>query len=116
MAKLGQKYKTYDQSLKIKSINEYLNSKLTIDEICAKYDITSRDTFDSWLEKYRKYGTNIFVERRGCATSKTCPFKGRPRVKFSSKEEEEKYTSARAEYKKSKALEKEKKNRQKEAY
>ncbi len=112
MAKKGQKFRHYSQEIKLKAVQDYLKTNMSLLAVCNKYNIASPETVLKWTRIYRKEGINGFLERRGKATKTSSPFKGRPRKYFKSKEEELKYQNDRIEHNKNKALEKENKKLQ----
>jgi len=91
MATKGQKFKQYDPELKKQVVKEYLENNTPLLELAYKHQITSQESILQWVKNYQKYGDDAFVDKRGLATTTTAPFKGRPRVYFATKEEEEEY-------------------------
>ena len=57
MAKMGQKFQRYTDEEKAKIISEYLEGKESLKSIAEKYEIKSRKTVFTWLNKYRNTGT-----------------------------------------------------------
>lgn len=104
MASKGQKFKHYSPELKKIVVDEYHKGKSTLFSLAQKYNVTSPETILKWVRSYETLGMNGLRERRGGATRKTSPFKGRPRRIFATDEERDTYNAAREAYLKQKAL------------
>lgn len=118
MASKGQKFKHYSPELKKIVVDDYHTGKHTLFSLAQKYNVTSPETVLKWIRAFETLGMAGLKERRGSATRKNSPFKGRPRRVFKNDEERDTYMAAREAYLKQKALQAEeraqKKNKIKE--
>ena len=47
--------KTYSEILKLNSVNDYLNQRGSLSEICLKYDISSTSVLLNWIKNYNSH-------------------------------------------------------------
>lgn len=106
MASKGQKFRKYDSELKRKVVKEYLENNTDLLELAYTYKIASQESILQWVKNYKLYGEASFDDKRGTATSKVAPLKGRPKKNFDSDHEKEEYTALVKERNKAKAKEK----------
>ena len=91
MASKGQKFRRYSPELKKNVVEQYLAGETDILALAYKNGIASQGSIKQWIKSYEKNGEVAFVDKRGIATSETAPLKGRPRKRFETKEEKDKY-------------------------
>ena len=54
----GGKMTSYDYQLKIKAVEEYINSAKTLKQLANKYGVKDPKTIKEWVDKYNKFGEN----------------------------------------------------------
>jgi len=106
MASKGQKFNSYTPELKLAVVKEYLEKGTSLIKLAYHNNIASQESILQWVKKYQLHGEKAFDDKRGLATSKSAPLKGRPRKKFSSEEEKQEYETLVNERNKKKAAEK----------
>ena len=72
-----KKHKEHSISEKNKIVLLYLDKHMSRKQLIDKYDIASTSVLQRWIKQYREFGT--CVDRRGKATRKESPNKGRPK-------------------------------------
>lgn len=106
MASKGQKFRKYDPELKKQVVNEYLTKGTDLLELAYVHKIASQESILQWVKNYKLYGDAAFEDKRGSATTKTAPLKGRPKKNFKSEEEKAEYDNLVNERNKKKTAEK----------
>lgn len=72
-----KKHKQYTIDEKNRIVLLYLDRHMSRSNILKFYGISNDSTFHKWVKQYQEFGT--CVDRRGKATKKEAPNKGRPR-------------------------------------
>jgi transposase len=52
----ASKYRKYAAELKLQVVTEYLDGKVSLIELCSKYDISSHKIIQDWLKVYSSHG------------------------------------------------------------
>jgi transposase-like protein len=65
MAKKGQKFQHYPESVKREAIRLHLEEKWTYRKITEHLGIHDKDRVKKWMRKYREEGERVFEDRRG---------------------------------------------------
>lgn len=93
MAKVGQKFSTYTTEFKAEAVRLYEQEKLGYKTIAKLLGVKSHSQIRDWVAKHQSGQT--FDDQRGKSTAWR---KGRPRIRFSSVEEELAYVKAERDY------------------
>lgn len=64
MAKRGQIFEKYSNEFREIVVQEYLNSKDGYFNIAKKYNIASWKTVETWVRKFRNFGTTINLKTK----------------------------------------------------
>lgn len=72
-----KKHKQYTIEEKNKIVLLYLDRHMGATQIVREYEICDRKRLYAWVKQYKEFGT--CVDRRGKATKKEAPNKGRPK-------------------------------------
>ena len=72
-----KKHKVYSIEEKNKIVLLYLDRHMARYELIKEFDISNTSVLSRWVNQYKEFGT--CVDRRGKATKKEVPNKGRPR-------------------------------------
>lgn len=70
----------------------------SIPSIAREYNIPSEAMIVSWAKKYKEHGKDGLIDRRSQTSDVPNAMKGRPKTKFNSIEEENKYLRLENEY------------------
>ena len=97
MASKGQKFKNYTVEFKEQVVKERLEG-ISLNYLTSKYNIPSRAMIVRWTREFKENGVDAFVDNRGKASKENNLMKGRPKTKFNSLEEENKYLKLENEY------------------
>ncbi|MFD2446710.1 transposase [Bacillus sp. CGMCC 1.16607] len=96
MAKKGQTYHTYTEEFKSKAVERYINGDGSYQSLSDELGLRSSTQLKKWVKQYEEGKT--LADQRGNNSSSDSPFKGRPKTKFTSVEEERDYYKAQIEY------------------
>ena len=96
MARKGQTFQRYSEVFKQKAVKMYEEQGKSYRTVAKELGIRSERQVKDWVKKYRN--KESFADQRGKTTKKDHPFRGRPRTKFQSVEEERDYLKAQVEY------------------
>jgi transposase len=96
MAKKGQIFKRYSDEFKLRAVNMYQQRGMSYEAIARELGIPSSTQVKQWVKKINM-GEDL-GDKRGKARSYDHPFRGRPRTKFATVEEERDYLKAQVEY------------------
>ena len=55
---------SYDYQLKIKAVEEYINSAKTLKQLANKYGVKDPKTIKEWVDKYNKFGEDGLKEQK----------------------------------------------------
>jgi len=96
MAKTGQTFQRYSEEFKQKAITLYERKGMSYEAVAKELGVPSSTQIKTWVRKHRN-GESL-EDQRGTASKGAYPFKGRPRTKFATVEEERDYLKAQVEY------------------
>ena len=60
-----ERNRSYSPELKLQAVQEYLSGKLSLDQICQKYTISSQHVVRNWIKKYNAHGDFYSVKSSG---------------------------------------------------
>lgn len=95
MALKGSQFNKYSIELKLKAAKLYEEGYGSYKTISEELGLRSSTQLKEWVKMYRN--GELFNDQRGRSSS-TSPFRGRPKTKFDSIEEERDYLKAQVEY------------------
>jgi transposase len=87
LAKKGQKFINYSVEIKLAAVKKYLDDGMGYQSIAKEFGLPDKNYVRRWVKNYRELGKEGLCDLRGKVRS---PFKGRPRTKPLSLEEENK--------------------------
>lgn len=96
MAKKGTKFRHYTEDFKQQAVHMYEQKMMSYAAVAKELGIPSSTPIKNWVKKFRN--GESFMNRRGKTSKKEHPFKGRPRTRFQSVEEERDYLKAQVDY------------------
>ncbi|MFB5197373.1 helix-turn-helix domain-containing protein [Neobacillus sp. KR4-4] len=85
MAKKGQKFINYSFEYKLAAVKEYFEGEMGYKALAKELGLPDHSYIRRWVNKYKELGEAGLDDRRGKSNS---PFKGRPRTRPLSLEEE----------------------------
>lgn len=96
MAIKGMKFQSYTEEFKRLAVERYLNGDGSYQTLSNELGIRNSTQLKNWVKKFEE-GINL-TDQRGKKSPTDTPFKGRPKTKFKSVEEERDYYKAQADY------------------
>jgi transposase len=85
LAKKGQKFINYSVEFKLAAVKKYLKGESGYRPIAEEFGLPNHTYIIRWVKTYKEFGEAGLDDQRGKSNS---PFKGRPRTKPMSLEEE----------------------------
>lgn len=92
MAKKRQQFQSYTEEFKLNAVRAYVNGSESYQRLSERLGIRNCTQLKVWVKKWKN--GEPFDER----SEGTSPFKGRPRTKFKTVEEERDYLKAQVAY------------------
>lgn len=96
MAKKGTKFQSYTEEFKRLAVERYMNGEGSYFTLSKELGMRSPTQLKTWVKKFEE--GNKLADQRGKQSSTDTPFKGRPKTKFKSVEEERDYYKAQIDY------------------